>query len=249
MFHLTSRIFQKFKVIYLVLLLGKTTRFLARVTHKLQYLAEWGHLQNNFFDHYIDQYWQWPKTGEPIPWERGILSVFALQFNFKGDKKPRVLELCCGDGFNSSHFYSSNSESLLAVDFSQKALSHAKRNHSRSNVQYSQIDLTRSFPDGKYNNIIWDAGIEYFTKSQIKKILSELKEALGDNGILSGYTLALGPSASGKDVDHGVNNKEKLQQILEDFFKFTIVFDTKYKNRTNLYFMASDNSLPFYSHE
>jgi hypothetical protein len=76
------------------------TRRLARMTHRLQFLIEWSVDNPEYFDHNIDMYSSWYKTRESFPVERGVFSSFAMK------PDTRVLDLCCGDGFNSYHFYS-----------------------------------------------------------------------------------------------------------------------------------------------
>jgi len=56
--------------------------------------------RSGVFDHFLTSYYVWPQTRTPLWLERGIFGLLAMR------QGARVLELCCGDGFNAYHFYS-----------------------------------------------------------------------------------------------------------------------------------------------
>ena len=43
-------------------------------------------------------------------------------------ENSRMLEICCGDGFNTRHFYSTRARSIIALDFDE-APTPAERVH------------------------------------------------------------------------------------------------------------------------
>jgi len=59
-----------------------------------------------------------------------------------------MLEICCGDGFNARHFYSSQASSIIALDFDKDAIPHAKRYNSAPNVTYVLQDIRKGLPAG-----------------------------------------------------------------------------------------------------
>src|SRR5215467_8509370 len=78
--------------------------------HRRLQQAQWGIPPNpEYFDHHIDLYYQWLNTRISFWLERGAFGSLALQ---GGD----VLELACGDGFNSRNFYSLRSKKVVACD-------------------------------------------------------------------------------------------------------------------------------------
>lgn len=83
----------------------------ARSAHHRLMLVQWKlpPLPENF-DHHIDLYYWWLKSRNPQWVERGVYGALCL----KGGK---VLELCCGDGFNARNFYSLASETVVGCDF------------------------------------------------------------------------------------------------------------------------------------
>ena len=102
-------------------------------------------------------------------------------------------------------------------------------------------------PEGKFENVVWDAAIEHFTENEIDKILKNIKDRLTDFGILSGYTIVEKQDGS-KSLEHHeyeFKNKEDLLRFFTPHFNNVTIFETLYPSRHNLYFWASDGTLPF----
>lgn len=158
-----------------------------------------------------------------------------------------MLELACGDGFNARNFYSLRSEHVIACDFDPKAIKTAQGKNSASNIEYLLADIRTEMPEGKFENVIWDAAIEHFTPAEIVKILEGIKSRLTDDGILSGYTIV--EMAGGNKMipqhEYEFKSKEDLLRFFTPQFRNVTVFETDYPERHNLYFWASDGLLPF----
>jgi SAM-dependent methyltransferase len=172
----------------LVISLLKGTNFLVRklsaFSHFAQFAVQWGfNPRPEWFDHYLDQHWQWSAKNNGLWVERGVFSRLVMKPNAK------MLEICCGDGFNARHFYSSKASSIIALDFDKDAIPHAKRYNSAPNITYIQQDIRTGPPPGPFDNVVWDAAIEHFTETEIDQIMRELVQRLGSDGILIGYTL------------------------------------------------------------
>ena len=160
-------------------------------THYVRFAVQWyPKPRPEWFDHYLDQHWQWSATSNSLWIERGVFSRLVMKPNSK------MLEICCGDGFNARHFYSSQASSIIALDFDKDAIPHAKRYNSAPNVTYVLQDIRKGLPAGPFDNLVWDAAIEHFTEAEIDQIMGQLVERLGSDGILSGYTLT--EAADGK---------------------------------------------------
>jgi ubiquinone/menaquinone biosynthesis C-methylase UbiE len=233
------------KVIEPVALLeGRIASFWAYSAHRRLRWVQWNlPPQPEHFDHSIDLYYQWPKTRISFWVERGVFGSLALK-NL-GD----TLELACGDGFNSKYFYSLRSKNVTACDFDPKAIETAKSKNSAANIKYILSDIRIQMPEGKFDNIFWDAAIEHFTQDEIKKILNDIKIRLKEGGILSGYTNAEKKDGQ-KSLSHHeyeFKNKEDLLNFLKPYFKNVTVFETIFPTRHNLYFWASDGIIPFSS--
>jgi SAM-dependent methyltransferase len=214
----------------------------ASAAHHRLFLAQWGlYPLPEFFEHKIGHYWSWEANNSPWSVERGVFSLLAMKQGCK------VLELCCGDGFNARYFYRARASSMLCVDFDPKAIAYARRNFSSDITRYELADIRTQMPDGQFDNIIWDAAIEHFTESEIAAIMQNIKKRLGSKGILSGYTLV--ERADGKKSLHHheyeFKSREDLSRFLTPHFKNVRVFETIYPDRHNLYFWASDDLIPF----
>jgi SAM-dependent methyltransferase len=164
----------------------------------------------------------------------------------KGGKKPRVLDLCCGDGFLTYHFYSLVAESVVGVDFDAKAIAFANRNNRGENCRFVLGDIRTDIPDETFDNIIWDAAIEHFTEAETAALMNTIASRLAADGILSGYTILEADDGSHHLHQHEYefHDKEDLARFLTPHFAHVQVFETTFPNRTNLYFYASNAELP-----
>jgi SAM-dependent methyltransferase len=207
--------------------------------HRLM-LIQWGLLpEPEHFDHQIGLYYQWLKTRNSLWLERGVFGSLAL-------KGGNVLELACGDGFNAKNFYSLRSRHITACDFDPKAIKTAKKKNNALNIEFVLADIRNNMPEGKFENIIWDAAIEHFTPLETNQILLNIKTRLVIGGVLSGYTLI--EKVDEKTLSHHeqvFKTKEDLMRLLKPHFNNITVFETIYPTRHNLYFWASDETIPF----
>jgi SAM-dependent methyltransferase len=209
-------------------------------THFLQYALQWGwEPKPEWFDHFLDQHWQWGAKNNALWVERGVFSRMLLKPN------ARMLEICCGDGFNARHFYSTAASSIIAIDFDVDAIPHAKRYNSAPNIEYRQHDIRKGLPAGPFDNIVWDAAIEHFTEQEIDRLLKEIVALLGETGIVSGYTLTERDDGRKSNALHEYEfkDKEDLRRFFTPHFKHVRVWETIYPTRHNLYFAASQQPL------
>src|SRR5476651_2143596 len=117
------------------------TRNTASYWHATQLKYEWGTSpQPEWFDHYCDQFYQFRVTQNPLWVERGAFGLLAIK------QGANVLELCCGDGFNTYHFYSIRSNKIIAVDFDVNAIPHAKQYNQAQNVEFRLCDIRNEIP-------------------------------------------------------------------------------------------------------
>jgi SAM-dependent methyltransferase len=219
------------------------TRLLARDAHKLKMQIDWGIPQSpEWMNHYQDYYFQLPDTKVTFFLERGIFARLAFT-----DRLGTVLELCCGDGFNTKYFYSPYCSKIIALGLDEKAIAHAKQYNSDSKIEYSLADIRSEIPPGQFDTVIWDAAIEHFTDSETEIIIDTIKNRLAQNGILAGYTLV--EAAGGKSLhqhEREFKSKEDLFSFLKLYFLHVVVIETKPVERHNLYFFASDyQHIPF----
>ncbi len=216
-------------------------RALTAFTHHFQYRVE-GFLRPSaeWFDHEMDVHWQWVAKQRSTFLERGVLNTLAMA------PGAEILELCCGDGFNTHRFYAGRGKRVLAVDYNAGALRHARRYHSRDNVEYRQCDLRVGLPQGPFDNVVWDSAIHHFSAAEATDILRAAQAQLRPGGVLSGYTV-IEPHAEYAYARTRFSSPEELAELLGGVFAHVAVVETPDALRRNLYFFASEESeaLPF----
>jgi SAM-dependent methyltransferase len=214
-------------------------RFIRRVsalTHYAQFVLQWGTRPvPGSFDHYLDIHYLWGKTRTPLSCERGILGLLAIK------EGARVLELCCGDGFNTFHFYSIRAGQIVAIDFDADAIRAAGRNFASSNIEFVVGDIRKDMPAGQFDNIVWDASLEYFSEEEIVSLMAAVKGRLGPRGILSGQAML----QSSRALEHKYifSSPQELARFLKPHFQSVRLIETRYPSRQSVYFYASDTDL------
>jgi|GEM_PF-559468 len=214
----------------------------ARSAHRRLMLVQWGiPPQPDNFDHHIDLFYLWRQSRNPQWVERGVYSALCL-------RGGSVLDLCCGDGFNARNFYSLRSKSVVACDFDHLILKTARAKNHAPNVSFVQADIRTNLPGGIFDNIVWDAAIDYFKLDEVDTILKNIKSHLRSNGILSGLSTPVKSVEGQKRFSrhkYEFKDKEDLRRVFTPYFKNVYVFETSYQGRQNLYFWASDGPIPF----
>jgi SAM-dependent methyltransferase len=209
--------------------------------HRHLYWIQWGIPPTpEHFEHRIDLYYLWNVGGNARWLERGVFNALALK---GGD----VLEIACGDGFNSRHFYSPRARRVVACDFDPKAIRAARGLNSAPNVEYVLADVRTDLPEGVFDNVIMDAAIEHFSEDEIHPLLEKVRQRLSRGGVFSGHTMI--QLADGRKSleyhEREFAGKEDLLQVLRPHFANVTVFETTAPRQNNLYWWASDGPVPF----
>ncbi len=210
------------------------------LAHRLLLYWQWGIApQPEHFDHHIDLHYAWQARRESFWVERGVFASLCLD---GGD----VLELCCGDGFDTRNFYSRRARRILACDFDPRAIATARMKNRATNVEYVLADIRTSMPTGHFGTVIWNNAIEHFTPAEIDDVLRNVKERMAPRAVLSGSAVVqMSPNALGRYHEYEFADKQDLLGLFQRHFKHVRVFETKYRLRHNLYFWASDGVVPF----
>jgi hypothetical protein len=188
------------------------------------------------FDHHTDLHHQWLRSRDPMWVERGVLSGLAM-------RGGRLLELSCGDGFNTRNFYSIRMDTVVACDIDPTAIATARRKNPAPNIDYRIADIRTQMPDGAYDNVVWDFGfplLRYFTPDEVEQVFGQVRARLGAQGVFSGYTIAQEPG----DGTLCFSDTERLRAYMARFFAHVTVFETRSHDRHNLYFWASQSTVP-----
>jgi SAM-dependent methyltransferase len=226
--------------------LNRRLRYVSAAGHRFQYFYEWRLMTRppEWFDHYTDLYWRWHHSRNPTSWERGIFGLLAMR------QGCRILDLCCGTGFFAYYFYSGRAGSVIAMDYSAAAIAQAKRNFGAPNIDYRQGDVRTELPDGPFDNVTLNAALEYFTPTEADMLMRNIKARLADSGVVSGNSIvAQRTAAAHLDQKQEFFSREELTTFLKRHFTHVAVLNTQFHDpdmdRTNLYFFASDNTIPF----
>lgn len=167
-------------------------------------------------------------------------------------EQPKVVELCCGDGFNSYYFYSFYANHVYAYDYDKSAITSASKKYKCSNVSYSVFDIregvSKIIPNNvSVTNVIWDTAMAYFSPEEIHSIMKDIsKILLNTDGILSGHTIkSVGDGNEFSQHKYEFKDKEDLMRFFTPYFKNVIIFEAKNSIRNNFYFYASNGVIPF----
>ena len=127
------------------------------------------------------------------------------------------------------------------------AIKTANSFHKADNINFILGDIRVDMPEGPFDNIVWDAAIEHFTEIEISSIMNRIKRILKHDGILSGYTIKE-PEHEGKHLhqhEYEFHSADDLARFFTPYFKNVQILTTIFPQRTNFYFFASDQILPF----
>ncbi len=189
-----------------------------------------------WFDHYVDLNYKWPAQGDSTFLERGLFSRLCLS------PAADVLEIACGDGFYSRHFYGPGARSVLAVDIDAAAVEFARRVNARENVRYEVHDIRLGLPEASVTHVIWDNAMMFLTEEQLAVVVAEIHARVGESGKFTGY-VAYEPHLHQPFVRHRFRDGEALATFLKRSFEHALVFRTENPERVNYYFLASDAPL------
>jgi len=221
------------------------SRELSLVSHALKSAYDWGTVPvPEFQDQFINQFYNLPENRRTFWLEGAVFCGLGI------DPGTRILELCCGMGWYTNYFYSPFASEIVAVDFDPRAIEMAQRFHQRPNIKYEVMDIREKLPSGQFGSVIWDAAIEHFTVEEIDGIMRKIRSAMMPGARLVGYTVAEAADAPQLPThETHFGGMAHLGGLLKQYFKDVRVFERLHPTisppRHNLFFYASDGSLPF----
>ena len=211
-------------------------RWLSARTHRLQGRLEGGFDRRRmWFDHYVDLNYKWPAQGDAAFLERGLFSRLCLS------PGADVLEIACGDGFYTRHFYGPCARSVLAIDIDPVAVEFARRANARENVRYEVHDIRLGLPSASVSHVIWDNAMIFLTEEQLAVAVDEIHARVGTSGKFTGH-VAYEPDLDQPFVRHRFRDGEDLAAFLKRAFGYALVFTTDSPGRVNYHFLASDTA-------
>lgn len=97
-------------------------------------------------------------------------------------KTPRVLDLCCGAGYESMRLHNLGAQ-VVGADLSGKSIEIAREKNP--SIQFYQKDMLVSYADlGIFDGITCIAGIVHLDENQLDLAFKNMHEVLNDKGYL-----------------------------------------------------------------
>lgn len=215
---------------------NKIARNLIAKTHAMEMNIVWGRQGNPpYFNHFYDLYYQWGSSSNFFWLERGIFNAFFIKNN------SNVLEIACGDGFNTRFFYSRYAKKVHALDYSAEAIRHAKANNSCENIIYLHADVTNYEIKEKFENIIIDAALEQLESTEQILLLKKIRSSLGNDGVFSGLTICKNPDVNYLNQNKNEFDQQTLKAFLNSEFQHMIMIEKNHDGKIHLYFAVSNS--------
>ena len=188
------------------------------------------------FDHWIDIL-VWRTQKFPIFAERGIFSLNVIP------RGATVLDLACGDGSYPAMFYSNVASHILAVDIGKPAIEHAKKWHSRDNIEYRVEDILKFDPQKTFDVVILNAAVEHFVLDDIVRVVQKCKAWTAPGGVFCGSSIQRNGPLVHSQHGYEFSSIQEVGELMKRVggWAHTFVRDTSYTpERVNLYWRCSD---------
>jgi len=173
----------------------------------------------SLIDYYDDFAESWADRWYPNetlkPYLKDFLSFLPL--------KPRVLDLCCGAGYESMRLNQLGAD-VVGVDLSEKSIEIAK--HRNPTIKFYVKDMLKSYADlGQFDGVACIAGLIHLEEKNIETAFKNIYEVLNNGG----YALIVV-----KDGDEITKSIEiDGEQYAREFYCYTL---EKLKKHSSKYF-------------
>lgn len=167
------------------------------------------------------------KPIEPSHFNRGM---FVSEMIKSGDT---ILDICCGDGFFTKRFYGQKSKLIDAIDLDPRAIKMAQNYNNGKNIRYHLLNAnTEPFPQNKYNVIVWNGGICYFTSEQIELMVKKISSSLAEGGIFAG---SINTGGGAPEPVQMFSSPNEINLFFKPFFKQVELKTASYKIHNGSY--------------
>ena len=108
---------------------------------------------------------------------------FLKEFlNYIHKPKARILDLCCGCGYESMRLASLGAD-VVGADLSEKSLNIAREKNPK--ISFYKKDMLESYADlGEFDGIACIAGIIHIEENKLERVFQNMDEVLNDDGYL-----------------------------------------------------------------
>ncbi len=143
-----------------------------------------------------------------------VIPMFERLFSYLNDK-PRILDLCCGVGYDSQRL-SKMGASVLGLDFSEQSISIAKKEYSNS--EFVVGNMLKDYSHiGKFDACILLAGLVHVAKEKLELAFKQLFKVLNE----SAYVLIVVKDGVGKSARMSLKTLEG-EEYDREFYDHTL---------------------------
>ena len=154
-----------------------------------------------------------------------LLPYLKKLLAYINEKTPRVLDLCCGAGYESMRLKNLGAD-VVGADLSEKSIEIAKNRNP--NIQFYIKDMLKPYSDlGMFDGIACIAGIVHLQGNELELAFKNIFDVLKDNG----YLLLVFREGEGIKETTEYNNevyarnfiyhtKNEIDNYIKDYFIF-----------------------------
>ena len=172
-------------------------------------------------DYYDDYAEMWAERW----YNNETLLPYLKQFVELLPKKAKVLDLCCGAGYESMRL-KNLSVNVIGVDLSEKSIEIEKQHNPT--IDFYVKDMLKSYKDlGNFDGIACIAGLVHLPENQLELAFKNMNEVLKDNGYLfivvrNGDKITKSIEVDGQEYarEFYCYTLDKLKQYSEKYFQF-----------------------------
>lgn len=160
------------------------------------------------------------------------------------EKDDEVLDTACSGGSFTHRFCVEKATGITAIDINEEALALASKNQAHPKIVHSLLDaLKESSPLERYDMIILNAGITYFSQEQFNTLFEKIVRAMQLDGTFV-ETPALRDEVT--EDQFNVFYCERVYQVMSAFFaynnfkEYTYALFNSPTKRTEIFWIMSN---------
>jgi len=132
----------------------------------------------DLIDFYDDTALEWEKNW----YDNETLLPYLKEFMKLLPDSPRVLDLCCGAGYESMRLQKLGAK-VVGADLSEKSLEIARRRNE--DIEFYKRDMLISYKDlGEFDGLVCIAGLVHVKEDDLTKAFKNMYEVVKDNGYI-----------------------------------------------------------------
>lgn len=219
-------------------LLSYFAKKIISLNYRIEFIRDWilsGKTPPNFYKHLNNLHeWQFNPS-------HNMFTTAPALARLHLKKEGKVLDLCCGDGSTSYLFFSDISERVDAVDINRSALTYARKQFKKTNVNFIESDVADYLSECPtfYDLYYMGSAFDYFSREERSKIFQLIRNKMTFSSILviktplwekEIYSRTTQLNVGAK-VDYADNESEFCDE-LKAYFTNINIFVAEYSART-----------------